>query len=101
MAGRRLNLPVTRKHPSRSRWPRYDNLVTTYTSPTLSLVDNHTALGETDLPKTIQSLCELAIKDSPTPPDSRVVPVFELSRVAANLCVDHGNLMFSVPSALC
>lgn len=57
----------------------------------LSAVDNHTVLGKSDLPQTLAVLFKLSLNDLPTPPDERVSASFELLRVAANLCMDHGT----------
>jgi hypothetical protein len=55
------------------------------------LVDNQTALGKTLLPQTITSLFKAALAGSPIPDDARTGVVSEILRVAANLCMDHGE----------
>ncbi|RDB21038.1 hypothetical protein Hypma_011561 [Hypsizygus marmoreus] len=52
-------------------------------------VDNHSILGKTALPWTVTSLFTLALKGSPFPGENFTSVVFELLRVAANLCMDH------------
>ncbi|KAG5727645.1 hypothetical protein E4T56_gene12251 [Termitomyces sp. T112] len=52
-------------------------------------VNNHSILGETVLPRTVASLFTLALHGSLTPDDQYTSAVFELLRVAANLCMDH------------
>ncbi|KAF5391423.1 hypothetical protein D9757_001930 [Collybiopsis confluens] len=69
------------------------------------LVDNHTLLGKTSLPKTLASLFTLALHGSATPDSGYATPVLEILRVAANLCMDHdGNraslLGVGLPQAL-
>lgn len=54
-------------------------------------VDHHTILGKTQLPGTLTSLLSLALHGSHTPTESYVNVSFELLRVAANLCMDHGD----------
>jgi hypothetical protein len=56
-----------------------------------AIEDNHTSLGQSDLPKSITTLLQLALRDSSVPKDSRTSPVFEMLRVTANLCMDHGG----------
>jgi hypothetical protein len=78
-------------------------------SPSLSLAavpddisseDNHTALGATPLPRTLTSLLKLALNDSTVVDTPHAAVVFELFRVAANLCMDHGkNPRFFLGSA--
>ncbi|KAG6897469.1 hypothetical protein C0992_001244 [Termitomyces sp. T32_za158] len=58
-------------------------------SRTLANVDSHSILGETALPRTLASLLALALHESSTPDDQYTSVVFELLRVAANLCMDH------------
>jgi len=52
--------------------------------------DNHTALGNTSLPQTLTSLLRGALGGNPIPDDAHTVVVFEIFRVAANFCMDHG-----------
>lgn len=54
-------------------------------------VDHHTNLGKTQLPGTLTSLLSLALHGSHTPTESYINVTFELLRVAANLCMDHGD----------
>ena len=67
--------------------------------------DEHTALGKTLLPQTINSLLKTALEGSSVPDDERALAVLELLRVGANLCMDHGMwplctriLLFTPPS---
>ncbi|KAF9464652.1 hypothetical protein BDZ94DRAFT_1255595 [Collybia nuda] len=53
------------------------------------LVDNHSMLGKTTLLRNLTALLNLAMHGSPTPPDASTSAVFELLRVAANICMDH------------
>lgn len=55
------------------------------------IVDNHTILGKTTLPQSLTFLLTLALHGSLTPPDTSTSVVFELLRVAANICMDHGK----------
>ncbi|KAJ7685139.1 hypothetical protein DFH06DRAFT_1157579 [Mycena polygramma] len=52
-------------------------------------VDNHTALGQTPLPQTLATLLTSALHGSTIPALPHIPVVFELLRVAANLCMDH------------
>jgi hypothetical protein len=54
-------------------------------------VDNHTALGKTALPQTLTSLLKLALHGSVIPDINYTSAIFEVLRVAANLCMDHGK----------
>ncbi|TFK42625.1 hypothetical protein BDQ12DRAFT_703078 [Crucibulum laeve] len=55
-------------------------------------VDNHTLLGNSELPQSLASLISLALHVSATPALPYTDATFELLRVAANLCMDHdGN----------
>jgi hypothetical protein len=77
--------------------PGEDSDSPTYITPTLrfdtsSTVDNHTALGKTSLPQTLTSLLKLALHGSVIPDVAYSPAVFEVLRVAANLCMDHGKL---------
>lgn len=65
-------------------------------SPTfpLKLADEHTALGKTLLPQTVNSLLKTALEGSRIPDDARAPAVLELLRVSANLCMDHGGSPF-------
>ncbi|GLB34997.1 putative small GTPase mediated signal transduction [Lyophyllum shimeji] len=54
-------------------------------------VDSHTILGKTVLPETLTSLFTLALHGFSTPDDDRTSVVFELLRVAANICLDHDD----------
>ncbi|KAG6911492.1 hypothetical protein DXG01_014566 [Tephrocybe rancida] len=55
------------------------------------LVDNHSSLGATALPRTLASLLNLALHGLSIPPDEYTAVVFELLRVAANLVMDHDD----------
>ena len=53
------------------------------------LVEQQTALGKTLLPQTLTSLLKGALNDRDGPGCKSAI--FELLRVAANLCRDHGR----------
>lgn len=59
---------------------------------TVSSEDNHTALGRTQLPQTLTALLKDALKDSDINSISHPAAVFELLRIGANLCMDHGEI---------
>ncbi|KAJ6630755.1 hypothetical protein B0H10DRAFT_2160153 [Mycena sp. CBHHK59/15] len=52
-------------------------------------VDNHTALGQTTLPRTLTSLFTSALHGSAVPALPYIPAIFEILRVSANLCMDH------------
>ncbi|KAJ7172525.1 hypothetical protein C8R46DRAFT_1086280 [Mycena filopes] len=52
-------------------------------------VDNHTPLGQTQLPQNLATLLTSALHGSSIPAVPHIPAVFELLRVSANLCVDH------------
>ncbi|EAU88580.1 hypothetical protein CC1G_04286 [Coprinopsis cinerea okayama7 len=52
-------------------------------------VDNHTNLGKSALPQCLTDLITLALHGSPVPADEYTTAVFEILRIAANLCLDH------------
>lgn len=55
-------------------------------------VEQQTGLGQTLLPQTLTSILKGATSDSKTPEDERKPAIYEILRVAANLCMDHdGN----------
>lgn len=49
----------------------------------------HTVLGKSKLPQSLASLITLALHGSPCPSDEYTAPIYEMLRVAANLCLDH------------
>ncbi|KAF8077991.1 hypothetical protein FPV67DRAFT_1463744 [Lyophyllum atratum] len=53
------------------------------------MVDNHSLLGKTALPQSLTSLFTLALHGSGFPEEKYASVVFELLRVAANICMDH------------
>lgn len=59
--------------------------------------DQHTALGRTLLPQTLNALLKATFHGEKTPPVDRRGAIFEILRVGANLCMDHdenrGNLL--------
>lgn len=55
------------------------------------LVDNHTVLGRTALPQSLTSLFTLSLQGGAIPNDNFTSVVFEILRVAANICMDHGK----------
>jgi len=57
--------------------------------------DQHTVLGRTLLPQTLNSLLKTTFHGEKTPPADKRGAIFEILRVGANLCMDHGT--FSPP----
>lgn len=55
-------------------------------------VERQTAIGKTFLPQTLTSLLKGALGAVSIPPDGKKSAVFEILRVGANLCMDHGGL---------
>ncbi|KAF9653096.1 hypothetical protein BDM02DRAFT_3153321 [Thelephora ganbajun] len=59
--------------------------------------DQHTALGRTFLPQTLNTLLKTTFQGEKTPPSDKRGAIFEILRVGANLCMDHdenrGNLL--------
>lgn len=53
---------------------------------------NHTALGRTTLPQTLTTLLKDALKDSDITSLPHPAAIFELLRIGANLCMDHGEI---------
>ena len=53
--------------------------------------DQHTALGRTFLPQTLNSLLKTASHGEKTPSSDKRGAIFEILRVGANLCMDHGT----------
>lgn len=53
--------------------------------------DQHTALGRTLLPQTLNSLLKTTFHGEKTPPSDKRGTIFEILRVGANLCMDHGT----------
>lgn len=68
------------------RLVRFEPL-TTFCSPD----DIHTTLGRTFLPQTLTSLLKASLDGSPIPSPARTPAVFEILRIGANLCMDHGR----------
>jgi hypothetical protein len=54
--------------------------------------DQHTALGRTLLPQTLNSLLKTTFHGEKTPPSYKRGAIFEILRIGANLCMDHGTL---------
>lgn len=54
-------------------------------------MDNHTALGQSGLAQTLTTLVTSALHGSAVPDPAFTAPLFELLRVSANLCMDHGK----------
>lgn len=54
-------------------------------------MDNHTKLGKSALPQTLTDLLTIALHGSAIPSDEYITAVFEVLRIAANLCLDHGE----------
>lgn len=52
--------------------------------------DQHTALGQTPLPQTLNTLLKATFHGEKTPPSDKRGAIFEILRVGANLCMDHG-----------
>jgi hypothetical protein len=59
--------------------------------PDVLLVDNHSILGQTELPQSLTSLLSLALNGAHIPDVSRTSVVLEILRVGANFCMDHGQ----------
>lgn len=55
------------------------------------LVEQQTTLGRTLLPQTLTSLLKGAIVNGSIPEGDQKSAVYEILRVAANLCMDHGT----------
>lgn len=53
--------------------------------------DQHTALGQTLLPQTLNTLLKTTFHGEKTPPSDKRGAIFEILRVGANLCMDHGT----------
>jgi hypothetical protein len=56
-----------------------------------SIDDIHTTLGRTLLPQTLTSLLKSSLEGSLVPSGARTSAVFEILRIGANLCMDHGK----------
>jgi len=52
-------------------------------------------LGKTLLPQNLTTLLSSALNGALIPVASRTAPVFEILRVGANLCVEHGEFRSS------
>jgi len=59
--------------------------------PYVSLEDNHSILGQTELPQSLTSLLSLALNGAHIPDTSHTSVVLEILRVGANFCMDHGQ----------
>lgn len=59
------------------------------------IVDERTVLGSSTLPETLASLLKKAYDESTLPDhtDERLAAIFQLFRVIANLCMDHGKVV--------
>lgn len=55
-------------------------------------------LGKTLLPQNLTTLLGSALNGALIPGASRTAPVFEILRVGANLCVEHGESCFATAS---
>jgi len=66
-------------------------LLYTFEEISLHIVDNHTILGQTSLPRSISLLLALALRDAPIPTDSKATATLELIRVSANFCIDNSQ----------
>lgn len=62
-----------------------------YVLPDTLLVDNHSILGQTELPQSLTSLLSLALNEAHIPDISHTSVVLEVLRVGANFCMDHGQ----------
>lgn len=62
-----------------------------------SAVDNHTILGKSALPATLNRLLKIVL-DTPLSAleDVQTGATFEILRVGANLCMDHGKCVFAL-----
>lgn len=69
--------------------------------PLCFTVEQQTALGKTLLPQTLTSLLKGAIDGATIPAAPQKQAIFELLRVGANLCMDHGaRYIFALRSRL-
>ena len=62
-----------------------------FVPPDASLVDNHSILGQTELPQSLTSLLSLALNGAHTPDINHASVVLEILRVGANFCMNHGQ----------
>ena len=62
-----------------------------FVPPDVSLVDNHTILGQTELPQSLTSLLSLALNGEHIPDINHASVVLEILRVGANFCMNHGQ----------
>src|ERR1700691_2868957 len=67
------------------------SLVGAFSCYSASSDDNHTSLGRTHLPQTLTSLLTSSLSGSPIPSPPRTSAVFDILRIGANLCMDHGK----------
>lgn len=83
-----------REEDSRSSWQEVENVAHTLADGLRvrdGPVDLHTLLGRTNLPHSLFTLFELSLHGSHIPDDRFASPLFEILRVAANLCMDHDD----------
>ena len=67
-------------------------LLSVYLSlPDVSLVDNHSILGQTELPQSLTSLLSLALNGAHIPDIDHASVILEILRVGANFCMYHGQ----------
>lgn len=52
--------------------------------------DNQTALGQGGVPNALNAVAKAALSSSATPKSEYLPALYEVLRVAANLCMDHG-----------
>lgn len=62
-----------------------------FVPPDVSLVDNHSILGQTELPQSLTSLLSLALNGAHIPDINHASVVLEILRVGANFCMNHGQ----------
>lgn len=62
-----------------------------YLTDPCRVVDEHSALGQTPLPRTLTALINEALATPSVPSGPALVAVFELLRTSANFCMDHGT----------
>ena len=76
---------------TRPGWSRSVIALSLFVLPDVLSVDNHSILGQTDLPQSLTSLLSLALNGAHIPDIDRTSAVLEILRVGANLCMNHGQ----------
>lgn len=57
------------------------------------IVDEHSALGQTPLPRTLTALINEALAAPSVPSGAALSAIYELLRTSANFCMDHGTFI--------